>query len=328
MNYIKHIFLTLGIVAISTPLFAFAVGPLDIINVKLDPKTPGVNEEVKISLESFAMDLDSSSIVWYVNKDPIKQGIGEKTFTMQTGEFGGILHVQAVILTPLGKRIEKNIDIAPAEIDFLWEAQTYTPPFYKGKALPTYKSLVKVTAIPRYNSPSSDPKNFSYLWKYNRTMNVGQGMGRNSALIQMGYADTAVPVNVDITGQENSWTGSKSVNIKGTNAIVRFYEQAPLLGVNFNHALSGSSIGTGNQFTIKAVPYFFSTDDFLNDVLIYTWKINNSNIVPGLDSTVVTATKSGQGKEDFHFDLKIQTPKHLLQEGASSAVITLPEDQQ
>lgn len=324
---LRFIFLAYILVAVF-PVSALAVGPLDIINVRLNPKTPGVGENFKITLESFSMDLDSSSIVWYVNKDPIKQGVGEKTFTYRAGEFGDILHIQAVILTPSGRRIEKNIDIAPAEIDFLWEAQTYTPPFYKGKALPTYKSLVKVTAIPRYNNSSSDAKNFMYLWKYNRTLTVGQGIGKNSALIQMGYPDSPVPISVEVALPDNSWTGSFNTSIKGKNALVRLYEQAPLLGIKFNHILNGATIGTGNQFTVKAVPYFFSTDDYLNDSLIYTWRVGNKNSIPGLDKSVMSVTKLGQGAESFSFNLKIQTPKHLLQEGSAAASITLPEDQQ
>jgi hypothetical protein len=255
--------------------------------------------------------------------------VGERSVIVHTGDFGTSVNIDVVIISDLGKKIEKKITIVPAEIDFLWEARTYTPPFYKGKALPTYKSLVKVTAIPRYGQYSSDPKDFTYDWKYNRTLSVGGGLGRNSATVQMGYANTQVPVSVDI-GLPNTpdWKGVYSGSIRGVDAAVRFYEQAPLLGTNFRSIVSGGANGEGNQYTLKAVPYFFSSEDLATNALVYTWTVNGRNSVPGLDPTVLTVTKAGEGEEKFDVSLKIQTPKHLLQEGQTRAVITLPADEQ
>ncbi len=324
----KNTFTLVLLIGLMFPSLSFAVG-LDLINVKMDPKTPGENEDVTVTLDSYTTDLNSSEIIWYIDKEPIKQGVGEKSVTVHTGEFGEVLELNAVIMSNYGVKKEKNITIAPAEIDLLWEAQTYTPPFYKGKALPTFKSLVKVTAIPRYGKATSDPRTFTYVWKYNRTLTVGQGLGRNSALVKMGYADTPLPVSVDVS--LGNWSGQRSDTINGTEAVVRFYEQAPLLGTNFNKQLSKKVTGEGNQFTLKAVPYFFSTEDFDNGSMIYTWRVNNKSAVPGLDPTVMTVSKIGtddeqRGAQQFSASLKIQTISHLLQEGMAVTAIDLPEE--
>lgn len=322
----KKIFTLFILLAFTLPAVSFAAG-FDFINVKLDPKTPGENTDVTVSIESFAVNLDASEIIWYVDKDPIKQGVGVKSLQVHTGNFGQTLHVKAVILSNLGKRVEKEIAIVPSEIDLLWEAKTYTPPFYKGKALPTYKSLVKVTAIPRYGKSMSDPKDFMYSWKYNKTLSVGQGLGKNSALIQMGYPGTPVPVSVDITLPAADWVGGqKTTSINGGEALVRFYEQAPLLGINFHRSLLSGGVSDGNQYTIKAVPYFFSTEDIVDHQLVYTWRVNNSNVVTDIDPTVLRITKQGTGLEQFDVHLRIQTPRHLLQEGSADAVISLNEE--
>ena len=322
----KTVLSVMTTIILLSPSVTFAQG-FDFVNVKLNPKTPGTNQDVTVSLDSFATDLDSSAIVWYVNKVPMKQGVGVKSIMVHTGEFGETQIVEAVIVTNLGKRIEKVINVSPSEIDFLWEAQTYTPPFYKGKAMPTYNSIVKVTAIPRYNQAASDPMKFFYSWKYNNTLTVGQGLGKNSALIQMGFPNSPVPVNVDVSLPNTDWTGQHYANVSGAEAKVLFYEQAPLLGINFNKALTQTTQGTGNQFTVKAVPYFFSTSDVDDGMLVYTWRANRANIVPGLDPTVITLTKIGQGDEKFNTSLKIQTPRHVLQEGSALTTIDLPADQ-
>ncbi len=326
----KKLLITGILMGILFPASSFAIG-IDLINVRMNPKVPGENQEVTVSLDSFSTDLNSSEIIWYEDGVAIKQGIGEKSVMVSTGEFGKTINLTAVILGNLGTRVEKKVVITPAEIDVLWEAQTYTPPFYKGKALPTYKSLVKVTAIPRYGKADSDPKSFMYNWKYNRTLGVGQGLGKSTVLIKMGYADTAVPVSVEVSLPGGSWSGQRMDNISGGEAVLRFYEQAPLLGINFNKQVSAKTLGSGNQFTIKAVPYFFSTEDIASDVLIYTWRVNNREAIPGLDPTILTVSKIGSDEEqlkeqEFTASLKVQTPKHVLQQGVNQATITLPPE--
>ena len=326
----KKLFTLLLVAGVFMPTTSFAVG-IDLINAKFNPKTPGENEEVTVTLDSFSTDLNSAEIIWYQEKDPIKQGVGEKSIKVRTGEFGQVINLTAVIISNLGVKKEKKITITPSEIDMLWEAQTYTPPFYKGKAIPTFKSLVKVTAIPRYGKASSEPRQFMYSWKYNRTLTVGQGLGRNSALIKMGYADTPVPVSVDVSLPGDEWAGQRTDNIRGGEAVVRFYEQAPLLGINFNKALGKEVTGSGNQFTIKAVPYFFSKEDVDEGVLIYTWRLGNSNVVPGLDPTLLLVSKKGTDEEQlraqqFKATLRVQTTRHLLQDGQTVTTISLPEE--
>lgn len=309
------------------PLSVFAAG-LDLIIISTNPKTPGPNEDVTITLNSYAVDLNTATIIWFVNKNPSKQGIAEKTLTIHTGDLGTKTIVDITILGNTGK-ISKQIVIAPAEVDMLWEAQTYTPPFYKGKALPSYKSLVRVTAIPRFNALTSDPSQFYYKWTYNKIQGAGEALGMNSIILPMGFDDSKIPVAVTVNLPGTDWSGYKLTNIPGHEAKLVLYEQAPLLGIQFNHALLTNQtpkVGTGNTFNIHAVPYYFSTDNLLNGELIYTWNVNNSNVVPGLDPLNMILTKQSKAEESFTVSLRAQNPKRILQEGRARASIVLPEE--
>jgi hypothetical protein len=149
----------------------------------------------------------------------------------------------------------------------------------------------------------------------------------------MGFADTPIDVSVDVSFPGSDWAGRRDDTIVGGEARVRFYEQAPLLGINFNKELGPDTKGSGNQFTVKAVPYFFSTEDITDDALIYTWKVNNRDVLPGLDPTILTLSKAGSDEEQlkeqqFTASLRIQTPRHLLQEGSDMTLVTLPEETQ
>ncbi len=328
---IKKISALIIVVAIGMiiPTSVFADSVLDtLISTKLSPKVPGANQDVAVSINSYTMDLDGSEVIWYLNRVAFKQGVGLKTVTVHTGDFGERSVIDIVIMTPDGRKINKTIVIAPAEVDVLWEAQTYTPPFYKGKALPTYRSLVKVTAIPRFNSLTSDPSKYYYTFTYQRTLIVGKGLGKSSALVPMGFANTPVPVSVDVSLPGTDWSGEKSLSITPTIPKVAFYEQAPLLGTQFNSALRQSVVGSGNQFILRAVPYFFSTDDLENGNTQYTWTIKGQQQIPGTDPTSITLVKSGTGEESFPVMLQLQDTKRVLQRANAQSTISLPLEQQ
>lgn len=320
----------LVVIGMVVPTISFAANDVldTLISTRLSPKVPGANEDVTISINSYTMDIDGSNIIWYVNKDAFKNGVGLRTVTIHTGDFGERSVVDIVIMTPTGRKINKQIVVAPAEVDVLWEAQTYTPPFYKGKALPTYKSLVKVTAIPRFNSLTSDPSQYYYNWTYLRTLGVGKGLGKSSALVPMGFANTPIPVNVEVSLPTTDWVGSKLTTITATNPKLMFYEQAPLLGTQFNSGLPQKINGEGNQFIVRAVPYFFSTDDYDNGNLMYTWTVSSAQRVPGTDPTTLTLKKSGTALQTFPVMLRIQNQKRVLQQGSAVSTITLPLEQQ
>ncbi len=318
----KSIFyILLSILFLGTFVPNTALAGFDLVNITTSPKTPGANETVTVRIESYAVNLNTANLVWYVNKVPVKEGIAEKEITLRTGDFGTKTTVDIVIFTADGVKLNKQLIIAPAEVDLLWEAQTYTPPFYKGKALASYKSLVRVTAIPRFNALTSNPKEFYYKWTYNRIQNVGEALGKDSVVIPMGYADSPVPVSVDVSLPGTDWKGIKNSSIEGTEAKLVFYHQAPLLGVEFNHALTGTQTKE-TEFTIYAVPYFFSLDNFANGNLLYTWNVDRAYRAPDFDQQNLTLVKPSNTAASYDVSLRVQNPKRILQEGRAQATIS------
>lgn len=323
MTRIHFIIVSLFSSFVLFPSVAFAI---DLITMSTIPAIPGPNQEVTLTINSFAVNLNSSEIVWYVDGEPMAQGMAMKSFSFRTKDFGNPSIINASIVGPSGT-IDKRFVIEPSEVDLLWEANTVTPPFYKGKALPTFKSLVRVTAIPRKNSPSSDPSTFYYKWTYNRIQGLGEAQGMNSVTIPMGYPDSPVPVNVEVTVKGTEWKAPEFMNVTPTEPKVVFYEEAPLLGTNFFTALTKGSEREGNQIALRAVPYFFSTDNLLNNDLIYTWIVNGATQPRGFDPTKLQLQKTGKGAESFSVTLRIQNPKRILQEARAATSVTLPSEE-
>ena len=319
----KRALLLIGIIFSLTtfPGTLFAAG-FDLVKFTTTPKTPGANESVLVLMNSFAVNLSTANITWYVNKEPIKNGMAEKSITVRTGDFGEQPIIDVIILTAEGQTLNKQLVIAPAEVDILWEAQTYTPPFYKGKALPSYKSMVRVTAIPRFNTLTSNPAEYYYKWTYDRIKGAGEAIGRNSIVIPVGYAGSSVPVDVETSLPGTEWKGAKYVAIPVSDPKVTLYEQAPLLGTLFHHALKQSTETTGTEFTVRAVPYFFSLDGLLNGELSYKWNVGNQYRQSEVDAQNLTLVRSGKNLESQTISLDVQNPKRILQHARVQGVIS------
>lgn len=303
------------------PVSAFA--KLDVVSIKTTPDTPGPNEEVTISLSSFTSDLNSANITWYVNKeaDINGSGVGKKEFKTYTHDFGDPVTIDIVITEKEGGRLDKQLVLKPMEVDLLWEANSYTPPFYKGKSLPTYKSIVRMIAIPRINTPSSRPEDYYYKWSMQGATGLGEGMGKSNALVPMGYANSKTQVRVEASIPGDTSRGSMTSYIPTVEPVLAFYEQDPLLGIRLTKAL-GSSVTTINkEFIVRAVPYYFSNEDMGNGTIVYTWQKDGSNVPRGFNPNVFGVRKNGEKTEATNISLQVQNSKRILQRAGNGIVI-------
>jgi len=309
-----------------SPSMAFAA--LDLVTFRTDPEMPGPNQTVTVSIQSYAVDLNSARSTWYIDGVVVKDGVAEKSIETRTKEFGQIVTIDVVIITASGTRYDKQLLLRPLEVDILWEADTFVPPFYKGKALPTYKSNVKVTAIPRFNSLSSDPSLFSYTWTANQTQGVGGGLGKMSALVPMKYSGSTVPISVRVSDpSEGGQSVTVGQDITAVDPLLIFYEEAPLLGIHFNKILTGNTNTAGTSFRIHAVPYFFSNDDIKNGDLSYLWQNNTLRLTPSLVPTTFLVEKTGTNAQSNSISLKAQNRKRILQIAETKLTVDFSSEQ-
>jgi len=150
------------------------------INVETIPEIPGPNEQVTLRLNSFSFNLNNYTIAWFKDGAKESSGFGNREFKFTTGSAGDITNITAVIDIN-GKVLRKELRFAPSQVDLLWEAKnSYTPPFYKGKALPVIQSDIRITAIPEtLLIEPSDAPNLVYYWDRNYERQVSKsGFGK------------------------------------------------------------------------------------------------------------------------------------------------------
>ncbi|MEN9582365.1 MAG: hypothetical protein RL641_319 [Candidatus Parcubacteria bacterium] len=295
------------------------------INVDLIPEVPGPNQNVKIILSSYSTDINKAVITWSINGNQSLAGTGKTTFSFTTGDIGSKTEVGISIIVVEGSRIDKRITIQPSQVDLLWEApESYVPPFYKGKALVSKESKVKVVALTLSSDGSIDTGNKVYNWKKNRVIDQqNSGYGKYSFIVKNSYLDLVDDVTVNVSSKSGEGSvGSLSINY--VSPQIMFYEKNPALGLKLNNLLnSGFSIGNG-EMTISAEPFYFSekSGSVLDKNMEYKWTINSTGVTPPGKSNELTLRADDQ-RGMATINLVITNIMTLFQEARKSVSVTL-----
>ncbi|MEK7606452.1 MAG: hypothetical protein AAB458_02580 [Patescibacteria group bacterium] len=159
-----------------------------------------------------------------------------------------------------------------ATVDLVWEANSYVPPFYKGKALTTTDGDVDVYAF--VPSTFGNPLRATYTWELNsQVLGSLSGVGRSSLRVSGSPFIDDRAIRVRVVG-ENGREGFGYVRIPAVKPTIMVYVDSPLAGVQFGNAVvTRLEAQTETDLTLTAYPYFFSTSD-RNENLSYTWNVN------------------------------------------------------
>ena len=284
------------------------------VNIKTDPEYPEPNQNIEVSLVSSYFDLNRAKIFWYVNGSIYKSGMGVKKINIKTGDTGEgtTIEVIADVMKdgkPAG-RITKYKEIIPIEMTLLWEADTYTPPFYKGKALLSPTSQLKIVAIPNAklkNGKTINPNNLIYIWKgegRNKSFNENSGYGKNIIYTEgtLPYRDKVV--RVEVSSLNDSIKSGKKINIETSNPNILIYEENPLTGVQYNKAIQNNFYLTKQELPLKIEPYFFSKKDKDVGNLKYEWKINGKKLDNQKQKATFRQEKNGSGYSRIKVSVK------------------------
>jgi len=155
--------------------------------------------------------------------------------------------------------------------DFLlsWSADSYVPPNYKGKALPTLGSQIKVVALPTKMLPQH-PDNYYYRWLLDERL-AGYANGQGKSIFSF---------------KVSKWSGDShevesQILDAQENIIARNFVTIPVIGPelllnkkNTNQALQDNlAVQTGQEIELLATPLFFNITR-LSD-LDWQWVFDN-----------------------------------------------------
>lgn len=295
------------------------------IDIKIVPENPKPEQETSIEVNMFGADINRSLIVWKVNGVEKQKGIGQKKFLFTNGQSGSVTKVDVAIFPKSGVPIQKSFSFSPIDVDILWQARTYTPPFYKGKALYSPESEVDIVSIPNAFSGGVkiDPSEMVYRWKFNYELeNDASGYNKNVFYFKgpIILRENLIQSSVS-AGKDPKIQGSNSVKLNHVSPQVLMYEDSPTLGVLFNKAVSGEFNLTKDEIKFSAFPLFFSTQN-KNLKVGYTWAMDANPVdVPKYQNTIIFR-KTSATKGTASIRLLIDNASHILQRSILSFVLT------
>ncbi len=269
------------------------------VNFSMTPESPEPNSGVYITLTSFETDLNSATIKWVVNGRTIKEGVAEKSVQFTVGNITSTTLVTVVVRTMAGDVVEKSISIKPSVVDLYWQSDSSVPPFYKGKALFAHQNLITVVALPQIANSGGvllDPRVLTYTWKRNGSVQGdASGYGRNTYTFTSPLISRNLNISVEVTAPDVPVLGMGQIYLQPRDPEIILYEKKPLLGVQFQGALSTELEMRSPEITVVSYPFYFDTK-FPFGQLVYKWSVNGAYLPESVPSQVfrIPAGVSGQ----------------------------------
>ncbi len=252
-----------------------------------NPTNPSAGETVQVAIKS-DVDFNRSVMTWYLDGNLQESDYGLRFFNFSAGEVGETSTIKVDILTDSGIRKNASIQIAPAEVDIFWQANTYAPAFYQGKKLTpsSDKGIVEFIALPKFIGPDAveNPDNYVFSWKVNnRDVRGASGRGRNTLVVDLSDTLSRASVLVEVTrintGQKA--TGRIPFPRSGNPEILIYTEDK--YGIDYSRAINhfANYSPKDQNLWLVATPFFFG--DREKRTLSASWFMNKQ-IIPDFEN--------------------------------------------
>ncbi len=307
-----HTFLFLFVMAFLCVPVAQAqtsLGNLDPVTFSFSPELPGPYEQVRIEAKGVGTFLGDAVITWRLNGAVALTGAGERVFTFTTGALGAQSRIDITINSVSKGTITKSFVFIPSVVNLVWEADTSVPPLYRGKALYSGGSNLKVIAFPTVvaNGKTISSNNFSFQWTRNGNKLPAQsGLGRDTLTFTGDQLRTLETVSVDVYF-DDVLVGRGGVSIPATNPSLVMYQRDPLRGIMYDKAATSPFSLGESEATLVAHPFYFSNSSLAANKVTFTWTINGTPATgPNTAQGIITLRQTGSGAGESRVKVEAQ----------------------
>lgn len=299
-NIIFYATLSLSILFFAVPAHAQSsfTDTQDTISIAMRPEHPAPGESVHLSATSLQTDLERSDVTWYADNKVLAQGPGMKDSVLTAGPLGSETDIFVVANSADGTSASGKAFIRPTELDLLWESDSYVPPFYRGRAIPSAGTMLHLQAIPRFKAQEGtmvSERDIVYTWKRNGVVQQSaSGRGKSYAQLPAPVLFGVDTIEVDASSLDGSLEAQGQVVVPSAEPTLALYEDHPLFGTMYHQALTAQTFISDSEMTFAAVPYFAQAQSPSDPRLIYNWKVNGRS-VPAVDSNSSKLTINATG---------------------------------
>lgn len=294
----------------------------DELETEIIPNYPKPGEMIWINLSMYTADLDSADIAWYRNGKQELIGKGLKQYSFRNAESGKTTTIEIRVRLQNGITFSKKLSFAPTSIDLIWEADSYVPPFYQGKALHPRQGKIKVVAIPEFivNNKRIKAEKLIYEWSDGLQVYQSQsGYGRNVLFLNGSILGSSEEVEVFVRDPESNLVAQAFLSIPTTDPEIIFYQNNPYYGFIFDQALGNSLELLTQEVQVLATPFFITKE--VGSILQYSWRLNGQT-VPELQGSRTAIFRKPEGESgQSRVQLEVKNQNRILQFADKSLVL-------
>lgn len=303
--------------------------PLDPIKIRITPETPGPHTPVRIELQDATATLKDATIVWSLNGKTASSGTAQRSFSFTTGALGETIRVAVHIESGSGP-IDREFVFRPSAVRLVWEADTYVPPFYKGKAELSPGANLRMHAFTDIRDAAGariPASNLIFSWERGGTKFADRsGLGVTTFSVQGSQLTAGEEIAVSVSTRAGERVGYASLFIPSTDPYVRVYERHPLQGIIYARALQQKTSFSEQEVTLVAEPYFFSAASRSGNDLYYEWRLNGELIPSAALSGTLTIQSTKKGEAVVALSVQNIMTTRLLQVAEALFGITIGQE--
>ena len=251
------------------------------VSITVSPEHPSPGSSVHLTAQSTILDLSRANITWSSDGKIIATGQGKTDVDVTTGSLGQQTTIK-VVADDDSTSATGLATIIPTQIDLLFESNSYTPPFYAGRALPSAGTQLRLQAVPRFirNDGSLVPAaSIIYTWRRNGAVVLAaSGLGKFSATLMGPALFSTDTIMIEARTSDNKYFGSTSIRVPSVEPSLILYEDDALFGVLYHRALPSQVSIPAIEMTFVAVPYFAQASGPEDSNLQYEWRVNSKKI--------------------------------------------------
>ena len=290
--------LSAALILVALPAFAQVnFGGTSALTIVADPAHPGPDSVVKLTVQSPLLDLQDSDVEWSVGGKPAGSGL---SVSITLGNLGQETDV-SVSVSGVSGNDSTQLAILPTSIDLLWEADSYVPPFYKGRAVPTSGSIIRVLAIPHFAEAGGSQipvSNIDFTWKLNGAVDEG-AVGHRRIVGNLPGGDPLWHRRHH-RGRANTRRNSlrRVRDLRPhTRSRTRSLRRQPAFR---RHVPPGAraieQVASESETSFAAVPYFADATSANDPSLAYAWSVNDSPVATDpQDPSEITISAQSSG---------------------------------
>ena len=209
----------------------------------------------------------------------------------------------ALIIIPTSSALGQVIG---PQVLLTWQAATYVPPNFNGKALPTSDSQITAGVDLIDQGQHVDLSSFKIYWYLNDAFfQGGAGLTRVSFTAPHFIGKTSVRLRVAVSNYGNGASRTIQIPVVPAQAVIE----------SSSPSLSAATV----PFTLQADPYFFNVQD--PSLLQFNWTMNGSSV--GTQNPFVITQAMAQSGNPVPLELQITNPARAI-ESARQDIILFP----